>query len=153
MNEAYQRQAEIRAKCFHPTGQWEEFRPQDLEQSVVSRFEQMAVRYPDRLAVQFGNDKLTYAELNMQANQLARAILKQCGQDSSPILFLLDQGVAAMVVLLGILKAGKCYVALDPEFPIARLAAIWAACQSTLLVTNQKHEVLAQQLMSYQPFG
>ena len=59
MSDEQQRQAEIRAKCFHPTGQWEEFKPEDLNQSIVSRFEQMVARYPDRLALKCGDEMLS----------------------------------------------------------------------------------------------
>jgi len=44
-------QQAIRARCFHPSGSFVEFRKEEVEQSVPSRFEQMVRKYPDRLAI------------------------------------------------------------------------------------------------------
>jgi len=150
MNEAYQRQAEIRAKCFHPTGQWEEFKPEDLNQSIVSRFEQMVARYPDRLALKCGDEMLTYAELNRAANRLAQGIIERCGTVAEPVLFLTAQGVQAMVTMLGILKAGKFYVALETTYPSSRLIQIVEDCQARLIITNQQALLQAQELIANQ---
>ena len=150
MNEAYQRQAEIRAKCFHPTGQWEKFEPEDVEQSIVSRFEQIVARYPDRLAVQFADHRLTYAELNEAANQLGYTILQQLGVDNEPVLFLMTTDISSLISILGILKAGKCYVSLDPSYPEGRLAQIVEDSGARLLITNQQYLAQAERLHTTQ---
>ena len=150
MNEAYQRQSEIRAKCFHPTGQWEEFKPEDLNQSIVSRFEQIVARYPDRLALKCGDEMLTYAELNRAANRLAQGIIERCGTVAEPVLFLTAQGVQAMVTMLGILKAGKFYVALETTYPSSRLIQIVEDSQARLIITNQQALLQAQELIANQ---
>ena len=150
MSDEQQRQAEIRAKCFHPTGQWEEFKPEDLNQSIVSRFEQMVARYPDRLALKAGSETLTYAELNRAANQLAHVIVQRLGGGSEPVLFLMGQGVQAMVTIMGIHKAGKFYVALDHTAPIERLAYIADDSQARLLIANAPCFAQAQALAATQ---
>ena len=61
-------------------------------------------------------------------------------------MFLLDQGAASIVAILGILKAGKFYVALDPFLCRSELAQAIADCQPTLLVTNNKYISLAADL-------
>ncbi len=144
-------QEAIRAKCFHPTGQWEEFNPEDLNQSIVSRFAQMVARHPDRLALKAGAETLTYAELNIAANQLAHAILQRLGVGSEPVLFLMTQGVQAMVTIMGIHKAGKFYVALDHTAPNERLAYIAADSQARLLITHAQCLRQAQTLAATQP--
>ena len=70
-------QQAIRAKCFHPTGAFVEFKKEEVEQSIPDRFEQQVARYPDRVAVKTKADALTYAELNQAANRVAHAILDQ----------------------------------------------------------------------------
>lgn len=145
-SEIFLRQQAIQARCFHPTGDWIEFQAAEIEQSIVSRFEQIAALYPNHLAVKMGNEQLTYNELNQAANRLARAILAQCGVGAEPVLFLLEQGVQAMVSILGILKTGKFYAALDPTYPQARLQTILTDTQATLLITNQCNLALATTL-------
>jgi len=66
-------QEAIRQKCFHPSGSFIEFRKEEIEQSIPSRFEKIARKYPDRIAVKTESHVLTYAELNATANRVARA--------------------------------------------------------------------------------
>ena len=68
-------QQAIRAKCFHPTGDFIELQPEEIEQSVAQRFEKIVGRYPDRLALKTSTCELTYRQLNGAANRVARAIL------------------------------------------------------------------------------
>src|SRR5918992_5422565 len=70
-------QPAIRAKCFHPTGTFVEFKKEEVEQSIPGRFEQQVHKYPDRLAVKSKSHELTYDTLNKAANRIARAILAE----------------------------------------------------------------------------
>ena len=67
---------------------------------------------------------LTYAGLNQQANRLAQTLLEQIGGRQERVAFLLGHGIQPIVAILGILKAGGCYVPLDPVWPEAQLAAV-----------------------------
>src|SRR5687768_14608307 len=68
-------QQAIRAKCFHPSGTFAEFPMEDVETSIPARFEKIVRMYPDRVAVKFGDQSVTYAELNAHANRIARMLL------------------------------------------------------------------------------
>jgi non-ribosomal peptide synthetase component F len=89
-----------------------------------ARFEQQVRRYPDRLAIKTRHHRLTYSAVNRLANRIARAILAQRGEGEEPIALLLEQGAPATATILGVLKAGKMYVPLDPAYPYARTAFI-----------------------------
>ena len=102
------------AKCFHPTGKFVKFKKEGVEQSIPNRFEQMVRIYPDRLAIKIKNRVLTYKELNQAANRVARAILEQRGEGEEPIALLLEHGDGLLDAILGVLKAGKIYVPLNP---------------------------------------
>jgi len=52
-------QQAIRAKCFHPSGVFIEFRKEEIEQSIPDRFEQQVAKYPNRIAIKTGNHTLT----------------------------------------------------------------------------------------------
>ncbi|MCH8282861.1 MAG: AMP-binding protein, partial [Chloroflexi bacterium] len=108
------KQQAIRDKCFHSTGTFIEFKKEETEQSIPDRFEKQVGKYPERLAVKSKDDELTYAALNAAANRVAWAILSEHGESQEPVALLLDQGVPAIVAILGVLKAGKTYVPLDP---------------------------------------
>ena len=117
-----------------------------IEQSVASRFEQQVARFPDRLAVASASGQFTYAELNRVANRIARAILSRVGEGEEPVGLLIDHGSFQIAALLGVLKAGKCYMALDLPDPLPRMESMLEDSQATLLLTTTKHLSLAGQL-------
>ena len=89
----------------------------DVETSIPERFEQIARRYGDRVAIRTRDRLITYEALNTSANRIARAILEQIGPGSEPIGLLFGNGIDLISALLGVLKAGKFFVAIDPSFP------------------------------------
>jgi amino acid adenylation domain-containing protein len=144
--ENYHRQG-LAVKCFHPRGTFIEFAKDEVEQSVSSRFEKMVRLYPDRLAISFENDALTYDELNKAANRIARAILARHDAGNSPTALLLEQGTQVISAILGALKAGMMYVPLDASHPPMRLMSILEDLQQPVVVTNDRNLALANQLV------
>ena len=108
----------------------------DIEQSIPARFEQQVEKYADQLAVKSGDLSMSYGELNRVANRLARAVIDRLGNKPEPVALLLRQGIPAVSSILGILKAGKCYVSLDPAYPEATLVSILEESQASLVVTS-----------------
>lgn len=144
MQTEYQRQQEMHARCYHPSGQWIEFKPEALEQSVVARFTAMVDRYPERLALQMGDEQVTYQALNAAANRLAHAILAQRGVGAEPLALLFEQGVQAIVAMLAVWKAGKFFMTLNPGDPPARLAQVLQdGCAAAIITTSQQRAALA----------
>lgn len=85
-------------------------------------FEYAADKVPDRVAVQVGENKITYAELDQRANQLAH-VLRMNGVDSDHVVAVYgERSIDMIVALLGILKAGGAYLPLDPAYPSERLS-------------------------------
>ena len=83
--------------------------------------EAQAERTPERVAVEFEGKRLTYAELNQRANQLAH-YLRTLGVGPATLVGIcLERSLDMIVGLLGILKAGAAYVPLDPAYPKERL--------------------------------
>jgi amino acid adenylation domain-containing protein len=136
-------QEAIRGKCFHPSGKFVEFPKQDVETSIPRRFEKIAGQFPDRIAVTMRNRTLTYQELNQAANRLAHAILAQRGQTQETIALLMDHDVPLIVAIVGVLKAGKICVVLDPSFPKDRNAFLLEDSQASLLITDNENLYLA----------
>ena len=134
----YEQEA-IRAKCFHPTGAFVEFKKEEIEQSIPRRFEQIVRFHPNRLAVKGSGEELTFGQLNDAANRIAHTILRERGEKSEPIALLCEQGVSAIVSILGLLKAGKFYVPLDPSLPITRMREILGDSGAALIITNSRN--------------
>ncbi len=88
---------------------------------VHERVAAQAARTPDAPAVVFGNEVLTFAELMAQAGGLARRLRRSgVGPDARVGLFL-ERGPGLVAGVLGILRAGGAYLALDPSHPDERL--------------------------------
>ncbi|MGH7768717.1 MAG: AMP-binding protein, partial [Candidatus Binatia bacterium] len=136
----------IRAERDHPTDTFVAFETDEIEQSILQRFEKIVRRYPDRLAVKMGDRSLTYDGLNKIANRTARAILEQRGPGNEPIALLFEHGIDIIAALFGVMKAGKFYVALDPSFPEERIQNILSDCGARLLLANHRNLPLGEKL-------
>ena len=132
-------QEAIRGKCFHPSGKFVEFPKQDVDTSIPTRFEKIAGQFPDRVAVTMRNRTLTYQELNQAANRLAHAILAQRGETQEPIALLMDHDIPLIVAIVGVLKAGKICVVLDPSFPKDRSAFLLEDSGASLLIADNEN--------------
>ncbi|MCW5315485.1 amino acid adenylation domain-containing protein [Nostoc sp. KVJ3] len=109
--------------------------PQDL--CIHQLFEEQVELTPDAVAVVFGNQQLTYYELNYQANQLAH-YLKSLGVGADVLVGICVERSLEMVVgLLGILKAGGAYVPLDSGYPQDRLSFMLEDAALPVLLTQQ----------------
>jgi amino acid adenylation domain-containing protein len=139
-------QQAIRAKCFHPSGAFVEFEKDEIEQSIADRFEKIVRMYPDRIAMKSKSHRFTYEELNRAANRIAHTLLARCDEREETIALLLENEGPGIAAILGILKAGKIYVPLDPSLPRARMDYILGDAQATLLLTDRANHTLAQQL-------
>ncbi len=122
------------------------FSTSGAEDSIVQRFEAQVQRNPDRLAIRSTHGQLTYAELNTLANQRAHALLERNLPPDQPVALLLEQGAAYVSALLGTLKAGLCYVPLDPANPPARNAQMLQDCGARCLVSSAGHIELARSI-------
>lgn len=93
---------------------------------------------PDKIAVVFQDQQLTYQELNCQANQLAHYLQAVGITADVPVGIYLERSLDMVVGLLAILKAGGAYVPLDPTYPQERLAFMLADTQISVLLTQKK---------------
>lgn len=123
-----------------------EFRQQDRTGSIPDLFEQKVKQYPDRLAIKFRSDRLTYQELNRRANRVAHAILARHGDNDAPVALLFKQGSSVISASLGVLKAGKIYVPLDYSLPVVKASRILKDFEPRLLLTDEQNLSLAFEL-------
>jgi amino acid adenylation domain-containing protein len=99
-------------------------------------FEAQVQRTPEAVAVEFAGHKLTYAELNAQANQVAHQ-LRRCGVGPEiPVGILMERSLDLIVGLLGILKSGGAYVPLDDNYPNERILQILQLAKTPIVVTQ-----------------
>ena len=109
--------------------------PADVQ--LQELIERQVAATPQALAVQFGEQRLSYAQLNARANQLAHWLR---GRGVGPDVLVgvaVERSVELVVALLGIVKAGGAYVPMDPDYPQERLQHMLADSGVGLLLTQQ----------------
>lgn len=89
-------------------------------QRIHELFQQLAARAPDCIAITQGNCAITYEELNRRANRVARVIHRRGLSSGDYVVVLMPRSIQALIVQLGILKAGCAYVPIDPRAPVER---------------------------------
>ena len=110
----------------------------DNDKTVHQLFEDGVERTPDGVAVVFDQQRLSYAELNARANQLAHYLRTAGVARGVLVAICIERSLEMVVGLLGILKAGGCYVPIDPFGPRERMAFMLEDTGTAVLLT-QKH--------------
>lgn len=113
-------------------------RPVSADRSVQSLFENQAAARPDAIAVVCGDRRLTYAELNERANQIAHGLNRMGVGRGALVGLCVDRSVEMVAGLLGVLKAGAAYVPLDPENSMARLTFEVSQAGIAVVLTQEK---------------
>ncbi|BDI18012.1 hypothetical protein ANSO36C_38140 [Nostoc cf. commune SO-36] len=108
------------------------------DKCIHQLFEEQVQYHPDSIAVIFGNEQLTYQQLNNRSNQLAK-YLQKIGVGSETLVGIcISQSIEMIVGLLGILKAGGAYLPLDSSYPQERLKFMLEDAQVSVLLTQEK---------------
>jgi amino acid adenylation domain-containing protein len=99
---------------------------------------QQAAATPDFVAVECGEERLTYAELEADANRVAHHLL-ELGVGPDVLVGICTRRSTAMVVgLLGILKAGGAYVPIDPAYPAERQTYMLENSKAPVILTQEE---------------
>jgi len=97
---------------------------------------QAAARCPQRPAVASDGCLLTYQELDRLSNKVARALLRLGVAPGDRVGILAPKSAAAVIGVYGALKAGACYVPLDPKAPAGRLSHIVRDSGTAVIVAD-----------------
>lgn len=123
------------------------FERAEIEESIIARWKRVVSFFPERVAISCANgDTLSYTELDRRSNALANALLAELGYKNLPILLLLDHSQTLLISILGVIKANKAYVALDPHQPVGQLRMLSGTADSPLIVTDREHLELANDI-------
>ncbi len=97
---------------------------------------EQAFRRPDARAVVCGDEALTYRQLDEAGNRLARLLVAGGCRRGDRVCLLLPKSPAAIVAILGVLKADAMYVPLDVASPVPRLARMIAAADTRWILAG-----------------
>ncbi len=108
------------------------------DKTIVDLFEEQVKKTPNNIAVVFEDQSLTYRELNEKANQLAHFLIEHGVVSNSIVGIMLPRSLEIMIGFLGVLKAGACYIPIDPSFPSERIEYMLEHSNATLLLKIKK---------------
>ncbi len=126
-----------RHQLLHEWGRGRAVRNAEDLLPVHERIAAQAARTPHALALEMGDEWLSYAELDLRAAGLARELRRRGAGPESVVGVAAERSPAQIVALLGILRAGAAYLPLDPALPPARLARLVAESGARLAVASR----------------
>ena len=114
--------------------------------SIPGRFRQVVSCHGGRTAISTSETRWTYGDLDERSTSLACKILDRVGATDPVVGLLLEHDAPLIAAILGVLKAGRVYLALDPNDVAASLEAMLADARVRLLVTDKSNASLAHSL-------
>jgi amino acid adenylation domain-containing protein len=115
--------------------------PYPRESGLHALFAEQAARTPEAVAVEIGEESLTYRELEEKANRLAHYLSRLGVVRGTPVAVCLERSAALVEAFLAVLKAGGAYVPLDPVHPAQRLGWILEDTRAPVLLTREREAV------------
>ncbi len=106
--------------------------------TIHGMFAEQARRTPERPAVVFRDERLTYADLARRSEALAGRLRSLGVGPEAVVALCVERSVEAIVGILGVLQAGGAYLPLDPEYPRERLAFILEDSRAGVLLTQER---------------
>ena len=107
------------------------------DKTVTQLIEEQAQKTPDRTAVVYEDEALTYKELNERSNQLASYLRKRGVGAETLVPVCVERSKEMLVAILGILKSGGAYVPIDPEYPQDRMTYMLEDTGAKLIVSSK----------------
>lgn len=104
------------------------------------------LREPDRIAVSFCNESMTYAELDARAGRIAGALRRRGARPDVLVGCCVPRGAGMVAAILGIARSGAAYVPIDPSYPQRRIDFLLRDSGAKLVVTTS---ALASSLTHY----
>jgi natural product biosynthesis luciferase-like monooxygenase protein/amino acid adenylation domain-containing protein/non-ribosomal peptide synthase protein (TIGR01720 family) len=116
-------------------------RPYPENKTIQTLFEEQVIRTPHHIALVYKDKKLTYAELNEQANQLAYYLRRTYDIQADDLITLcLERSEYLLISILGVLKSGAAYIPIDPGYPDERVHYILSDTLPKVLIINVASE-------------
>ena len=120
-----------------------------VEPSVVELFRRQALASPKRLAVVGRREQWTYGALDQLSERIAYGLVAEAGEAvgiGMPVAVLMEHDAWLIAAILGILRAGRAYVALDSAHPPARLQSLLKLVGAGVVVTDDANASMARNL-------
>jgi fengycin family lipopeptide synthetase E len=106
-----------------------------IDATILEHFEEIALKYPQKIALNDGENKLTYHEVLLHTNSISKNI-HLSGESKEPVIILLENNVFFICAMLACLAEGRGYIPLDFGFAYERNKQIISHCQSRVIISK-----------------
>ena len=96
-------------------------KPYPNNKSYIDLFNEQVKNNPNKTALVFHGQKVSYDVLNKKSNQIANYLIKKGTKSNDFVGLLANRSIELIVAIIGILKAGAAYIPIDPSYPVARI--------------------------------
>lgn len=107
------------------------------DKTVAKMFEEQVQKNPEKTALVFGDEVLSFKALNEKANELANYLKDHNIGRGDIIGIMVPRSLELVVSILASLKCGSCYIPIDPHFPIDRISYMLENSHSKVLITTK----------------
>lgn len=110
--------------------------------NFVELFEKQVNDTPEKIAALDNDKRITYYELNKQANRLAHHLL-DLNKQKTPVAICIDRSVAMLSALIAVLKTGIPYLPIDPSLPASRIKYMLEDAGAKVIITDMNNKECA----------
>ena len=114
--------------------------------SPIQCFEEQVLKNPDKPAVYYQEEQLTYSQLNVRANAVAQQLKQEQIGKNDVVALIVEQSAELVIGILGILKAGAAYLPITPTTPIERINYILEDSQAKGVLCSLKEKTVSEKL-------
>ncbi|PSL44993.1 amino acid adenylation domain-containing protein [Chitinophaga niastensis] len=108
----------------------------DTGKTILDLFSAQVAKTPFAVAITFGDQQLSYQELDERANRLAHCLQQKGVQPESLVPVCIERSLEMIIAMLGILKASAAYVPIDPDYPEERISYILQDTDAAVIVSS-----------------
>ncbi|KAJ5757351.1 uncharacterized protein N7511_006045 [Penicillium nucicola] len=93
---------------------------------------------PDSIAIESTTEKITYEQLGKQSAVICQILRSKGVKPGGTVGLCMERSVETIIILIGILRAGAAYTAIEPSYPLARISEVIERADIQYLVTEEK---------------
>ncbi|PEM95788.1 non-ribosomal peptide synthetase, partial [Bacillus wiedmannii] len=116
------------------------------DKTIIERFEEQVEKTPDKIAVEYEGESLTYRQLNAKANTIGKNLRDKGVHTESIVGIVTKRSLEMIVGIYGVLKAGGAYLPIDSEYPVERINFMLNDSKAKVLLVGEGNQSIVDHI-------
>ncbi|MGG1979770.1 AMP-binding protein, partial [Bacillus wiedmannii] len=116
------------------------------DKTIIERFEEQVEKTPDKIAVEYEGESLTYRQLNAKANTIGKNLRDKGVHTESIVGIVTKRSLEMIVGMYGVLKAGGAYLPIDSEYPVERINFMLNDSKAKVLLVGEGNQSIVDHI-------